>query len=137
MKFKKARNQESVIRARTARREQQSARGESDTYRFPWITLRASDPFFIAAIVSWLKLADSRVFTCISSCRRVPASRSSSVSCAFFRLSAAVATTQSPMHNVDVHISHDIVYLYVLTSLPALFVTAFVFALWSSSSTFF
>ena len=57
----------------------------------PWITLRASEAFFIACIVSALRFADSRVLTCISNCIRVPANRSSSVSFIFFRLRAAVA----------------------------------------------
>lgn len=61
------------------------------TYNLPWISLRAVLAFFMAAIVSALKLADSRVLTCISSWKRVPCNLSSSCSVAFFRLSAAVA----------------------------------------------
>lgn len=63
-------------------------------YSLPWISFRAPLAFFIAAIVSALKLADSRVFTCISSWKRVPCSRSSSCSVAFFRLRAAVAADE-------------------------------------------
>jgi len=65
--------------------------GIGSTNRFPWITFSASDAFFIAAIVSAFRFADSSVFTCISSCNRVPARRSSSASLAFFRFNAAVA----------------------------------------------
>lgn len=56
--------------------------------------LSASEPFFIAAIVSAFRFALSRVFTCSSSWRRVPDNLSISCSCAFFRLSAAVATEE-------------------------------------------
>lgn len=59
---------------------------------FPWMTLSASEAFFIAAMVSALRLADSSVLTCSSSCIRVPASRSISVSFIFLRFRAAVAT---------------------------------------------
>lgn len=54
--------------------------------------LSASEPFFMAAMVSALMFALSSVLTCISSCSRVPAIRSISCSCAFFRFSACVAT---------------------------------------------
>ena len=62
------------------------------TYRPPCIIFNASAAFFIAAIVSAFMFADSNVFTCISRCNRLSPSRLSSVSCIFFRFSAAVAT---------------------------------------------
>lgn len=65
-------------------------RGE--THSFPWISLSALDAFFIAAIVSALKLALSSVFICISSWNRVACSLSSSISFAFFDFNATVAT---------------------------------------------
>ena len=42
-------------------------RSNEGTYRPPWMCLRASAAFFIAAIVSWFIFADSSVFTFISS----------------------------------------------------------------------
>jgi hypothetical protein len=60
-----------------------------ETYRFPWMCFRASEAFFIAAIVSWFIFADSSVFTFISSWNFVPCSFSSSFSSIFFRFSAA------------------------------------------------
>lgn len=59
------------------------------------MSFSAVDAFFIAAMVSALKLADSRVLTCISSWNRVACSRSSSCSVAFRRFSAAVATVRT------------------------------------------
>ena len=64
------------------------------THSLPWMSLSAPAAFFIACMFSALKLADSSVFTCISSWNRVFCSRSSSCSVTFFRRSAAVAAAR-------------------------------------------
>lgn len=98
---------------------------------FPCITFIASDAFFIAAIVSALRFADSRVLTCISSCSRVPASRSKSASFVFFRCNAAFAATDRYLRQqIHLQIDHS-------DYLPALFVMMFALAFFVSSSIFF
>src|SRR6266404_6084409 len=69
-------------------------RREGGETRIPlWMSLSAPAPLRITSSVLAFIFADSSVFTCTSSCNRVPESFSRSDSCIFFRLSAAVAAT--------------------------------------------
>ena len=80
---------------------QRGRRREGKTHSLPWISLSAPAAFFIAAMFSALKLADSSVLTCISSWKRVFCNRSSSCSVTFFRRSAAVAAVQHNIHHIS------------------------------------
>lgn len=110
---------------------------EGETHSVPWMSFSAVAAFFIAAIVSALKLADSSVFTCISSWNRVPCRRSSSCSVAFLRFSAAVAAAHAQgTFSALVQRGYTRVRGRGADG-PALFETAFALAFLSSSSIFF
>ena len=109
-----------------------------ETYRFPWMCFRASEAFFIAAIVSWFIFADSSVFTFISSWNFVPCSFSNSLSNIFFRFNAAREAAHpyasEQCNNImSPNVKRLFRYREVWIDIPALLDTALALALANSS----